>query len=108
MSEHLRAVMSVAYLLDASLIVSGGWDHTARVWDAATGKRVLLLRALGIVWSAAFSPDSKRIITSSGWETAALWDAASGAQIRTFNGHQGFVRSVAFSPDGRRILTGSS
>ena len=38
---------------------------------------------------------------------AKLWDLESGAELRRFEGHEGFVTSVAVLPDGRRTLSGS-
>ncbi|MDZ4840663.1 MAG: hypothetical protein SH859_00755 [Hyphomicrobium aestuarii] len=32
---------------------------------------------------------------------------ATGRELRSFNGHTGFVTSVAFAPDGRTVLSGS-
>jgi WD40 repeat protein len=50
--------------------------HTARVWDAATGKQMgVLLGHDEPVNSAAFSPDGSRIVTTSFDNTARIWDA---------------------------------
>jgi WD40 repeat protein len=37
---HLGSVQSVAYSPDGKHIVSGSWDSTVKVWNAATGKEV--------------------------------------------------------------------
>jgi hypothetical protein len=50
-------------------------DKTARIWDAATGKEITVLRGHeGAVQSAAFSPDGARIVTASDDKTARIWD----------------------------------
>jgi WD40 repeat protein len=36
-----------------------------------------------------------------------IWDVASGREIKTLEGHTGWVTSVAFSPDGRRLVSAS-
>ena len=50
----------------ATRIVTASDDKTARLWDAATGKEIAVLRGHeGYVRSAAFSPDGARIVTAS-------------------------------------------
>ena len=86
-------------------IITASGDKTARLWDAASGKELAVLRGHEqSVVSAAFSPDGTRIITASG-DTARLWDAASGKELAVLRGHEQSVVSAAFSPDGMRILT---
>jgi WD40 repeat protein len=88
--------------------VSGSWDNTARLWDAATGKPVAALEGhTSSVSAVAFSPDGARVLTGSGDTTARLWVAATGKPMATLEGHTGAVNAVAFSPDGARVLTGS-
>jgi WD40 repeat protein len=83
-------------------------DKTARLWDAATGKQVAILRGHdGGVGSAAFSPDGNRVVTASADKTARVWDAAIGKQVAILRGHDSAVYSAAFSPDGNRVVTAS-
>jgi WD40 repeat protein len=88
--------------------ITASEDKTARIWDAATGKEIAVLRGHeDVVNSAAFGPDGSRIITASGDNTARIWDAATGREIMVLRGHEGVVNSAAFSPDGSRIVTAS-
>jgi WD40 repeat protein/tRNA A-37 threonylcarbamoyl transferase component Bud32 len=106
---HLEPVISVAFSPDGRRIVTGSFDHTAKVWEAASGRELLTLKGHGCgVYSVAFSPDGQRIVTGSGDQTAKVWEAASGRELLTLKGHSGGVFSVAFSPDGQRIVTASS
>ena len=51
-------------------------DHTARVWEAATGKAVgEPLQHNSDVWHAAFGPDGKWVVTASNDYTARVWEA---------------------------------
>jgi WD40 repeat protein len=101
-------VASAGFSPDASHIVTGSWDNSARVWDANTARDVLkLVGHSRHVNSAVYSPDGAWILTASDDATAILWDATSGAKIRLFEGHTDRVRSATFSPDGKRVLTAS-
>jgi hypothetical protein len=105
---HENYVTSSAYSPDGSRIVTASWDKTARIWDAATGKEITVLRGHeGLLYSAAFSPDGTRIVTASWDKTARIWDAATGKEITVLRGHKDYVTSAAYSPDGSRIVTAS-
>jgi WD40 repeat protein len=102
-------VQSAAFSPDGARIVTASLDETARIWDAATGREITVLRGhQSSVLSAAFSPDGGRIVTAGEDTTARIWDAASGKEIIVLRGHESPVESAAFSPDGARILTASS
>ena len=71
---HTSSVSSVAFSPDGARIVTGSWDHTAKVWDAQTGRELLTLTGhTGFVFSAVFSPDGSRIVTNSSDGTAKVW-----------------------------------
>ncbi len=99
---------SAAFSPDGSRIVTASSDQTARIWDAATGKEIVVLRGHDdSVISAAFSPDGSRIVTASDDQIVRIWDAATGKEIVVLRGHDNQVISAAFSPDGSRIVTAS-
>ncbi len=105
---HLGDVTSVAFSPDGQRIVTGSWDQTAKVWEAASGRELLKLEGHGApIWCVAFSPDGQRIVTGSWDQTAKVWEAATGRPLLKLEGHSAPIRSVAFSPDGQRIVTGS-
>ena len=82
---------SAAFSPDGSRIVTASGDKTARIWDAATGKEIAVLRGHddASCISAAFSPDGSRIVTASEDNTARIWDAATGKEIAVLRGHDG-------------------
>jgi WD40 repeat protein len=107
-------VLSATFSSDGSRIVTasgpgtGDGDMTARIWDAASGKEIAVLRGHDSrVWFAAFNSDGSRIVTASGDKTARIWDATSFRQIEVLQGHDDQVRSAAFSFDGSRVVTAS-
>jgi hypothetical protein len=77
------------------------------VWDATTGKELLIVNHTGLVRRVAFSPDGTRLATASSDKTARVWDATTSQALLTVN-HTGLVRGVAFSPDGTRLATASA
>jgi WD40 repeat protein/serine/threonine protein kinase len=105
---HSGGINSVAFSPDGQRIVTGSFDHTAKVWEAVGGKELLTLKGHSdSIWSVAFSPDGQRIVTGSEDQTAKIWDTASGRELLTLKGHTSAIVSVAFSPDGQRVVTGS-
>jgi WD40 repeat protein len=61
---HTSWVTSVAFSPDGKQVVSGSWDQTLRLWDAATGAPLQTLKGHSDrVTSVAFSPDGKVVNT---------------------------------------------
>ena len=56
-------VNAAAYDPASTRIVTADGDGTARIFSAATGKRLALLRHSGAVTDAAFSPDGQIVAT---------------------------------------------
>ncbi|MGA7395274.1 MAG: WD40 repeat domain-containing protein, partial [Terrimicrobiaceae bacterium] len=91
---------------DGARVLTTNADHSAKLWDAASGKLLTSLAHQDEVFQAEFSSDGARILTASADKTAKLWDAASGKLIASFD-HPNGLYHAAFSPDGTRILTAS-
>ena len=105
---HFWPVVAAAFSPDGQRIVTGSYDQTAKVWEAASGRELLTLKGHSApIWSVAFSLDGQRIVTGSVDVTAKVWEAASGRELLTLKGHSAGIWSVAFCPDGQRIATGS-
>jgi serine/threonine protein kinase len=74
---HLDPVRSVAFSPDGLRVVTGSDDHTAKVWEAASGReRVTLTGHNAEISSVAFSPDGQRIVTGSVDRTARVWESS--------------------------------
>lgn len=104
------AVASANLSPDGKLLVTGSWDHSAKIWDVASGRAIRKLDGghEGYINTAEFSPDGSQVLTASDDGTARLWDAQSGKPLSTvFAGHGARVLSATFSPDGSEVLTAS-
>ena len=91
---------------DSARILAASAGHSAKLWDAATGKLIASFAHQDEVFQAEFSRDGARILTASKDKTAKLWDTASGKLISSFD-HPDGLYHAAFGPDGARILTAS-
>jgi WD40 repeat protein len=104
-------VLAVAVSPHGHRVVSGGYDHTLRLFNADTGQPIgqPLTGNTDVVETVAFSPDGHRIASGGDDHTVRLWNADTGQPIGApMIGHDGIVGGVAFSPDGHRIASASS
>ncbi len=108
-----HAIVNCALSFDSQLLATASYDGTARIYDAATGREVHVLRAAGgavgdqsVVWSVAFSPDGTRLATGSKDRRIRLWDVATGRELITLTRHAGTVMCLAWSPDGTQLASG--
>jgi WD40 repeat protein len=101
-----RAVFSP----DGARIATTGWDVTVRIFDAATGRQLRVLRGHGPgglgTYPVAWSPDGSRLLSTAA-DGTRIWDARTGKRLLALppSGGPGF--SAAWSPNGRQILTES-
>src|SRR5882757_7777027 len=73
--RRLSGGYATAFSPDGTRVVTASADHTARVWDARTGKPLTEpLEHRNSVNAVAFSPDGARVVTASDDTTARVWD----------------------------------
>src|SRR5271165_3436631 len=107
--RHGGLVVTASFNADGTRIVTASADHTARIWDAQSGKPISgPLQHEDVVSAASFSPDGTRIVTASADRTARIWDALSGKPIGRPLQHGLVVLAASFSQDGTRIVPASA
>jgi WD40 repeat protein/serine/threonine protein kinase len=131
LSGHTNTVTCVAYDPAGRWLATGGKDHTARIWDAQSGRLVRTIDGhRGWVLAVAFSPDGTRLATAGTDGVARIWDVETGRSILSLRGetnqalqaawdwdtsgswpstvrpNTAWILHVAWSPDGGLIATG--
>ena len=106
---HLHNVKSIVFSPDGNYIASvGGFNNTARLANAQTGKNTSLRRMHSKgVNLVVFSLDGPTFATIGYDNAAYLWDGITGNHKITLTGHTKQVSCVAYSPDSKTIATGS-
>jgi WD40 repeat protein len=110
---HVRHVRTVAFSRDGSLLVSGGFDRRARLWDPI--RRVETRSFLGHhseeIWMLRVSPDGRLVACatpSQDRHTLRLADASNGHIVARLSGHDEYALAIAFTPDGRWLVSGGT
>jgi hypothetical protein len=74
-------VLAVRFSPDGGRIVTGSYDNSARLWDAARGAEIAVLAGhLDEVHFVAFSPDGQRIFTLGGGQ-GIVWTRREAASL---------------------------
>jgi hypothetical protein len=107
---HADAGLTSVAFIGNGTVISGGVDHTIRIWDMPSRRNTATWPAGGPVQALALSPDAKTLVSGS--------QPASGARLQFWNVPSGTIRaapalgggrtvlSLAWSPDGKHVVSG--
>ncbi|HKS16541.1 MAG TPA: hypothetical protein VJU16_04460, partial [Planctomycetota bacterium] len=78
--RHDSLTMSMKFTKDGSRLITAGYDHTVRTWDASTGQSLSVLKGhKDAVYSVALTPAEDRILSWSRDGEVRLWTIKVGS-----------------------------
>jgi WD40 repeat protein/tRNA A-37 threonylcarbamoyl transferase component Bud32 len=107
---HEKTILWAEFDHSGRRLATASADHTARIWDVATGLAISPpLAHDGPVNWVEFQGDDSRLLSGSDDGTIRIWNVTdgkpSGGRWLT---HASPVRLARFSPDGKRIVSAGS
>ena len=103
---HRDRVNSVKFSRNGTLLASGSFDHTAKVWDV-DGKLLHTFKTKGNVENVDFSPDQSNLATSH-HKTVSLWSLAKLSPLVLKNGTDlEYISDMKISSKGNVLVTSS-
>ncbi|RHY34636.1 hypothetical protein DYB32_000776 [Aphanomyces invadans] len=111
----VRPLSVVRYSPDASMLSTGSWSSSVKLWDSKTCAQLHTFhghtdRITGLAWhpTANVSGGSSLVLASASADgTAMLWKQQDTKPVVTLKGHQSRLGQVAFHPMGAHVLTAS-
>lgn len=105
---HTQGVYAVAWTADGSRIVSGSFDHTAKVWDRASGTAIRTLADHShLVLAVTVSADGKQLATAGLDKQIYLYELPTVQPTLEISDPRGANR-LAASADGKWFVTGTA
>jgi WD40 repeat protein len=104
---HNHKVTTLAFSPDGSKLVTGGNDHTVRIWDLVRDNETTITHEKGMT-AAAVAPDGTFGISGHRDGTLLLWDFETGVEKKSLVGHNNRVNAIAITEDGQRVVSASS
>lgn len=109
LTEHTRAIETLAFTADGRALVSASNDTTIRLWDVETGKSNLMttghtetIKTLGLF------EDGKMLVSASADCTLRLWNTETQDQQLIPIKHPWSAFDFAFSQDGNTVAIGNT
>jgi WD40 repeat protein len=103
---HTAPIMAVAFGGN-SLLVTGGIDKTARLWDVGKDEPVQTFPAnKSMISAVALRADGKRALIGSADGMLRVYDVTGAPkELAAITGHLAGIGAIAYGPDGTKIAT---
>ena len=106
---HDSLTMALVYSKDGTRLLSGGYDHTIRIWEASTGRQVsIFLGHKDSVESVAYSATELEVVSRCRDGSVRIWNVKDGTNRTFAPPAEGVVRAAALSPDGKQLALGDA
>jgi WD40 repeat protein len=90
---------------DGTLIASGSYDKTVKIWNVATGEEQRTVEGhRNSVSSVVFSKDGTLIASASDDKTVKIWNVATGINVKSFDTSQS-TNVLSFTDDDSVLVT---
>lgn len=115
LTGHVGPVQGLAIDPEGTLLISGSWDNTLKIWDLETGEVRETLRSErpSVIRDVALDPYTQRFASARDDGTIEIWQLdRQGSDLtveleQSIAGHSGPVYAIAISPDGLTLVSGS-
>ncbi|GMH36177.1 hypothetical protein BSKO_04045 [Bryopsis sp. KO-2023] len=109
LAGHTKAVQSLSWFDEESLMLSGSSDGTIRLWSERLCSNLVVFKGhLFPVWDVDACPRGYYFASASYDSTARVWCTERLDAVRLFAGHQGSVDFVRWHPSCNVVATASS
>jgi DNA-binding beta-propeller fold protein YncE len=99
-----NGVLGVDFDPSGTRVATAGSDGTVRIWDAATGEQLIVLRGhTSEALDAVFLPGGDRIVTAGSDNTVRVWDITTAEEVAQLEGATDLVERLAVS-DGAGLI----
>jgi serine/threonine-protein kinase len=102
---HSDRVVALSFGAGRSLLASGSWDGTAKVWDLAQARDIKTLGVRGSVSAVELSGDGAWVAVGATDKSVHLWDLRGNQGARELEGHKRSIQALAFSADSRSLAS---
>ncbi|MFP6691457.1 MAG: WD40 repeat domain-containing protein [Pirellulales bacterium] len=105
---HEGVINALAFSADATKLVTGSVDTTARVWNLADAKflEIAKIKTPAAVTAVVFNADATQVFTGGADNMIKQWNVADLAEARTIPGHTGPVTALVLA--GPTLVSGSA
>lgn len=105
---HTETIRALTVSRDGASLVTGSWDHTAKLWNMSSGQCLkTFIGHKDSICSVAISADGKYLLTGSKDHRAKLWYVKTGDCLMSFE-CEGWVEATYFLDKSRTVLTASN